>query len=209
MVDMEEIRPLSPVSNQSVSSSELPLSLPEKSLACHVLMLDILLEQLEVQEEPSNGGLTGAPLAQHCLTLLKDMIHVRQSMLHNCTSADCYMCSLLTSWYQLAQELIAFYSPLHAAVVSECFEELENCVEMAAAQSVQQQQQPSPGEQPASKPDQEASSTIHHQDQQQQQQQIQLGEVRTAKMETVSELDLAPILPSERVLRGNSLLFCN
>ena len=203
---MEEIRPLSPVSNQSVSSSDLPLSLPEKSLACHVLMLDVLLEQLEVQEEPSNGGLTGAPLAQHCLTLLKDMIHVRQSMLHNCTSADCYMCSLLTSWYQLAQELIAFYSPLHAAVVSECFEELENCVEMAAAQSVHQQ--PSPGEQPTNKME-EVISTSHLQDQDQQQQQIQLGEVRTAKMDedTVSELDLAPILPSERVLRGINLIF--
>jgi hypothetical protein len=115
------------------------------------------------------------------------------------------MCSLLTSWYQLAQELIAFYSPLHAAVVSECFEELENCVEMAAAQSVQQQQQPSPsGEQTTHKAEEAIS---HYQDQQQQQQhQIQLGEVRTAKMETVSELDLAPILPSERVLRGISLL---
>jgi hypothetical protein len=106
----------------------------------------------------------------------------------------------LTSWYQLAQELIAFYSPLHAAVVSECFEELENCVEMAAAQSVQQQQQPSPGEQQTNKPE-EAISTVYYQEQQQQQV-LQLGEVRTAKMETVSELDLAPILPSERVLRG-------
>lgn len=179
------------MSNQSVPSSDLPLSLPEKSLACHVLMLDILLEQLEVQEEPSNGGLTGAPLAQHCLTLLKDMIHVRQNMLHNCTSADCYMCSLLTSWYQLAQELIAFFSPLHAAVVSECPEEMESCVEMAAAQSVQQ---PSPGEKPASKPE-ETVPII-------QQEQHQPGDVRTAKMETVSELDLAPILPSERVLKG-------
>ncbi|XP_057379206.1 protein unc-79 homolog [Daphnia carinata] len=197
-LDTEEIRPLSPVSNQSVPSSDLPLSLPEKSLACHVLMLDILLEQLEVQEEPSNGGLSGAPLAQHCLTLLKDMIHVRQSMLHNCTSADCYMCSLLTSWYQLAQELIAFFSPLHAAVVCECPEELETCVEMATAQSVQQQQ-PSPVEKVVHKPE-EAGPTVHHPEQQQQAK--QLGDVRTAKMETVSELDLAPILPSERVLRA-------
>jgi hypothetical protein len=130
--------------------------------------------------------------------------HVCQSMLHNCTSADCYMCSLLTSWYQLAQELIAFYSPLHAAVVSECFEELENCVEMATTQSVHQH--PSPGEQPTNKME-EVLSTSHHQVQQQQQ--IQLGEVRTAKMDedTVSELDLAPILPSERVLRGIILTF--
>ncbi len=154
-------------------------------------MLDILLEQLEVQEEPSNGGLSGAPLAQHCLTLLKDMIHVRQSMLHNCTSADCYMCSLLTSWYQLAQELIAFFSPLHAAVVCECPEELETCVEMATAQSVQY---PSPGDKPISKPEEIPVSPLqeHHP-----------GDVRTAKVETVSELDLAPILPSERVLKGN------
>lgn len=195
---MEEIRPLSPVSNQSVPSSDLPLSLPEKSLACHVLMLDILLEQLEVQEEPSNGGLSGAPLAQHCLTLLKDMIHVRQNMLHNCTSADCYMCSLLTSWYQLAQELIAFFSPLHAAVVSECPEELETCVEMAAAQSVQQQH--SPGSRSVHKSE-DAIPIVPEQ-----QPTAPAGDVRnqvfTAKMETVSELDLAPILPSERVLKG-------
>lgn len=193
---MEEIRPLSPVSNQSVPASEMPLSLPEKSLACHVLMLDILLEQLEAQEEPSNGGLTGAPLAQNCLTLLKDMIHVRQSMLHNCTSADCYMCSLLTSWYQLAQELIAFFSPLHAAVVSECPEELETCVEMAAAQSIQQQ--PSPGEKFHQAEEMAPNVQEHHQ--------LVHGDARTqvftAKMETVSELDLAPILPSERVLKG-------
>ena len=79
---------------------------------------------------------------------------------------------------------------------------------MAAAQSVHQQ--PSPGEQPTNKME-EFISTSHHQDQdqQQQQQQIQLGEVRTAKMDedTVSELDLAPILPSERVLRGINLTF--
>lgn len=160
-------------------------------------MLDILLEQLEVQEEPSNGGIVGAPLAQNCLMLLKDMIHVRQSMLHNCASADCYMCSLLTSWYQLAQELISFFSPLHAAVVSECPEELETCVEMAAAQSVQQQQ-PSPGDKSITKSEL-ASPVVVHQDLQQA---AQPGEVRTATMETVSELDLAPILPSERVLRG-------
>lgn len=41
---MEEIRPLSPISNQSTHFSEIPISLPEKTIACHVLMLDILLE---------------------------------------------------------------------------------------------------------------------------------------------------------------------
>lgn len=162
-------------------------------------MLDILLEQLEVQEEPSNGGLTGAPLAQHCLTLLKDMIHVRQSMLHNCTSADCYMCSLLTSWYQLAQELIAFFSPLHAAVVSECPEELETCVEMAAAQSIQQS---SPVDKPVIKIE-ESLPVVQEQPQPTQPVDIR-NQVFTAKMEMVSELDLAPILPSERVLKGFS-----
>jgi hypothetical protein len=77
-------------------------------------------------------------------------------------------------------------------------------VEMAATQSVHQH--PSPGEQPTNKMEQ-VISTSHHQDQQQQQ--IQLGEVRTAKMDedTVSELDLAPILPSERVLGGINLAF--
>ena len=33
----DEIRPLSPVSNQSVPISEIPLSMAEKSLACHVI----------------------------------------------------------------------------------------------------------------------------------------------------------------------------
>ena len=161
-------------------------------------MLDILLEQLEVQEEPSNGGLNGAPLAQHCLTLLKDMIHVRQSMLHNCTSSDCYMCSLLTSWYQLAQELIAFFSPLHAAVVCDCPDELETCVEMAAAQSVQN---PSPSDKSTINKPEEAAQTSHSPEEESH----QPGDVRTATMETVSELDLAPILPSERVLKGKKI----
>lgn len=84
---------MSPVSNRSIPAhDQVPLSIPEKSLACHVLMLDILLEQLEIQEVPSNGGLDSSPLVQHCLELLKDMIHVRRNMLHNCTAADCYMC---------------------------------------------------------------------------------------------------------------------
>ena len=91
--DIEENCAMSPVSNRSVSGhDQVPLSVPEKSLACHVLMLDILLEQLEIQEVPSNGGLDSSPLVQHCLELLKDMIHVRRNMLHNCTAADCYMC---------------------------------------------------------------------------------------------------------------------
>ncbi len=41
---MEEIRALSPASNQSNPFAEMPISIPEKNLACHVLMLDILLE---------------------------------------------------------------------------------------------------------------------------------------------------------------------
>lgn len=44
VLDMEEIRALSPASNQSIPFVEMPTSLPEKNLACHVLMLDILLE---------------------------------------------------------------------------------------------------------------------------------------------------------------------
>lgn len=67
------------------------------------------------------GGLIGVPLAQYCLRLLKDIIHVCQDMLHNCTAYNCYMCSFLTSWYQLAQELIAFFLLLHSAVIKECF----------------------------------------------------------------------------------------
>ena len=191
--DMEDIRPLSPVSDQSAPSSEMPISMPEKSLACHVLMLDILLEQLEVQEVPSNGGITSSPLAQHCLTLLKDMIHVRQSMIHSCTAAGCYMCTLLTSWYQLAQELIAFFSPLHAAVVSECLEEMDNCAEAAASQAVQPMPDRSP---PVIKPTEvteKMTAVAAQQDGQQ---------VFTAKMETVTELDVAAILPSERVMRA-------
>ena len=95
MIDIEENCAISPVSNGSgvpAQEDQVPLSVPEKSLACHVLMLDILLEQLEIQEVPSNGGLDSSPLVQHCLELLKDMIHVRQNMLHDCTAADCYMC---------------------------------------------------------------------------------------------------------------------
>lgn len=67
------------------------------------------------------GGLIGVPLAQYCLRLLKDIIHVCQDMLHNCTAYNCYMCSFFTSWYQLAQELIAFFLLLYSAVIKECF----------------------------------------------------------------------------------------
>lgn len=145
-----------------------------------------------MQEVPSNGGLSQCPLAQHCLTILKDMIHVRQSMIHSCTSADCFMCSLLTSWYQLAQELIAFFSPLHAAVVSECVDEMDSCVELAASQAVQASLPTA--EKPVLKV--EEKLIAHPQSTSSGQQ------VYTAKMEVVSELDMAPILPSERVVKG-------
>ena len=127
------------------------------------------------------------------------MIHVRQSMIHNCTSSDCYMCSLLTSWYQLAQELIAFFSPLHAAVVSECPEEMDTCVEMATAQAVQSPH-PVMVEKPLSKS--EEKSGIY---QQNRPSEGTFQTVYTAKMEVVSELDVAPILPSEMVVRGTVL----
>jgi len=202
-LDADEVRALSPVSNESVpvTSTDLPLSIPEKSLACHVMMLNILQEQLEVQEIPSNGGLNQVPLAQHCLTLLKDMIHVRQSMIHNCAAADCYMCSLLTSWYQLAQEILSFFSPLHAAVVSECIEELDTCVEMAAAQAIQSVVDRATT---FSKMDEKITAQQHQHQQQQQDEPSdpKCQQIFTAKMEMVSELDFTPILPSERVVRA-------
>lgn len=58
--------------------------------------------------------------------------------------------------------------------------------------------QPSPVEKVANEHE-DAVPTVNHPEQQQQTK--QLGDVKTAKMETISELDLAPILPSDRVLR--------
>lgn len=174
------------------------MSVPEKSLACHVLMLDILLEQLEVQEVPSNGGLASIPLVQQCLMLLKDMLHMRQNMLHNCATVDCPMCSLMTSWYQLAQELIAFFSPLHASAMSDVTED-DSFNDLAAVLSGQQapsieKRQTCEDVTKTSCNDLKILGSVTL---------ATASQVLTAKMETVSEaMDLAPILPAERVLKA-------
>ena len=216
-VDVEEIRPLSPLSHQEIPNQELQMSLPEKSLACHVLMLDILLEQLEVQEVPSNGGLTYIPLVQQCLALLKDMVNVRQNMLHNCTTVDCSLCSLLTSWYHLAQELIAYFSPLHAAAVTDFLDE-DSCNDISSMFAGADKSPASAAEKKNNNIndpckgsgfalDAEAAAALKSgggvgHDMKIVSAVVSASQVLTAKMETVSELDMAPILPSERVVRA-------
>ena len=184
---------------------EVLMSIPEKSLACHVLMLDILLEQLEIQEVPSNGGLSAIPLVQQCLMLLKDMLHVRQNMLHNCATADCPMCILLTSWYQLAQELIAFFAPLHAAAISDLMED-DSSNDLVATFSTQTapsaDNKKTSGNEGRSAGD-DGKSGGHDLKMLSSITLVTASQVLTAKMETVPEaLDMAPILPSERVLKA-------
>ena len=115
----------------------------------------------------------------------------------------------MTSWYQLAQELISLFAPMHAAVVVEVNvdDEVANNTDMASVvgnllgqmSSVSTEKKANDGKGDdataklmASQHDLKSLSAAM----------ATASQVLTAKMETVAELDLAPILPSERVVRG-------
>ena len=54
-------------------------------------------------------------------------------MLHNCTTADCPLCCLLTSWYELARELMSFFAPLHAVPATDMTAEDDSCNDLIMA----------------------------------------------------------------------------
>lgn len=119
----------------------------------------------------------------------------------------------MTSWYQLAQELIGFFAPLHAAVVVEVNvdDDVAASAEMGpAVGNILGQMSSSSAEKKTNdgRSDDVTTKTMtsQHDLKTLSAAMATASQVLTAKMETVAELDLAPILPSERVVRGLSFI---
>ena len=106
----------------------------------------------------------------------------------------------MTSWYQLAQELIGFFAPLHATVVVEVNidDEMGAHAEMASAVGNLLGQMST-----ERKSDDAKMMSSQHDLKTLGAAMATASQVLTAKMETVAELDVAPILSSERVVRGS------
>ncbi|XP_049954031.1 protein unc-79 homolog [Schistocerca serialis cubense] len=169
----------------------------ERNLSCCILMLDILLNQLELQKIERHTGVTGV-LSQDVCQLLKAMVAVSWRTGHTCRIDDndqCVFCESCVMWYQLALELVKLFAPQQPAHLPDFPIDEQN------EDSNQQRKSPPELEKKAEpKPDvvinmpipdiPSVGGVLVH-----------MPHIMTATVETVTEqLDLAPIIPTERVV---------
>ncbi|XP_069685618.1 protein unc-79 homolog isoform X4 [Periplaneta americana] len=206
--DMEDVSP-SPVRDDSsgntsgLSDDEAPTSRhvefetdAELTLSCCILMLDVLLRQMELQKiQKHNGVLTS--LSEDVCQLLKCMVSASWVGAHTCASKnDCIFCESSVMWHQLALQLTEFLAPENPVNPPD-----SRIEEQAGEEGGHGRKSPPESEKKSeSKPDvvinmpipefHSVGVVLMH-----------VPHIMTATVETVTEqLDLAPIIPAERVV---------
>ncbi|XP_024081973.1 protein unc-79 homolog isoform X2 [Cimex lectularius] len=161
-------------------------------LSCCVLMLDLVLKQLERHEIEKHTGIHTV-IAQDVCRLLQVMMLTSWLAPHTCedqTKNDCNQCELSVAWHQLALQLIEYIAqenlahppdpPLEEVPIEECCHSKKS---------------PPEGDRKSNDPKSDVVINmplmeIHT-----------VGGIMTATVETVVEqLDLAPIIMSEKVI---------
>ncbi|XP_073986418.1 UNC-79 domain-containing protein isoform X3 [Rhodnius prolixus] len=160
-------------------------------LSCCVLMLDLVLKQLERHEIERHTGIHTV-IAQDVCRLLQSMMCASWLTPHNCEGQmknDCTQCELVVVWHQLAHQLIEYIAQENLAHPPD--PPLE---ELTVDESGHSKKSPPENDKKCDpKPDVVINMPlmeIHT-----------VGGIMTATVETVVEqLDLAPIIMSERVI---------
>ncbi|CAN8031368.1 unnamed protein product, partial [Ixodes persulcatus] len=100
----------------------------ELCLSCHILMVDILIKQLELQEVTPHRGLNTSE-AREILSLLHAMLRYPRAE-HQCCQtgsaggaggvpAACLFCEMSAIWYQLVLSLIEFFCPVMEVAMAD------------------------------------------------------------------------------------------
>ncbi|XP_070377842.1 protein unc-79 homolog isoform X1 [Dermacentor albipictus] len=101
----------------------------EVTLSCHILMVDILIKQLELQEITAHRGLATNE-AREILTLLHAMLRFPREQ-HQCCQAGCaggaagavpvacLSCEMTAIWYQLVLALVEFFCPVMEVAMAD------------------------------------------------------------------------------------------
>ncbi|CAN8008929.1 unnamed protein product [Ixodes pacificus] len=100
----------------------------ELCLSCHILMVDILIKQLELQEVTPHRGLNTSE-AREILSLLHAMLRYPRAE-HQCCQAGsaggaggvpaaCLFCEMSAIWYQLVLSLIEFFCPVMEVAMAD------------------------------------------------------------------------------------------
>uniref|UniRef100_A0A182JSA7 Protein unc-79 n=1 Tax=Anopheles christyi TaxID=43041 RepID=A0A182JSA7_9DIPT len=204
----------------AISDDEVPMSKcmefstdAEHNLTCCVLMLDILLRQMELQEIEMHSGIYTS-VAENVCRLLKCMVTAANVGMgnHSCRLMDCAYCETSVMWHQLSTKLVQYLAPVNPVnppdppmptVIDDektrkSPPELEKEVKsnerdmslsMAPLHIPLGPLGPVPVAVPQPEPHSVGGVLVH------------MPHIMTATVETVSEqLDLAAIMPSERVV---------
>ncbi|XP_059468536.1 protein unc-79 homolog isoform X3 [Neocloeon triangulifer] len=187
---------------------------PELNLSCCIMMLDILLKQMQLQSMERHSGIWGA-LATDICRLLRNMIISPWVTSHRCDEKrgeECLFCESRVIWHQMALNLVTYIAPdlpqqqPESEIEVFSSEDIEKGKNKSSPDS-EKKQEMRPSDVVITMPLPEthtvgnvlvnmpqlfvSDSWISS----------QVRTIMTATVETVSEqLDLAPIIPSERVV---------
>ncbi|CAG7837387.1 unnamed protein product [Allacma fusca] len=166
----------------------------ELMLSSFIFMLDTILKQLELQEVEQHKGLQTL-VAKDAMVLLHNMVAMPWPGKHTChRNLECQFCEMSVLWYQLALEIVQKLAPEKPALEpdiimspdgefgSKLFPEMEKKLDVKADTK------------PSVSPKSESmglEGII-----------VNMPQILTATVETVSELDLAPIMPSEKIVKA-------
>ncbi|XP_050714372.1 protein unc-79 homolog isoform X4 [Eriocheir sinensis] len=175
---------------------------PQLILTCFVLMLDVLYKQMEVQELERHQG-TEAEQSQSIMILIRDMLAAPCLAPHACDGhLDCTTCELTTTFFQLAMDVVAFLCPRMAIQNNRVADIIPQDVESSQTtkspelsttqdpQSGSCTQSPRPSHLPTPREGGLISVMAN------------MPQIVTATVETVGELDLAPNIPQEHVVKA-------
>uniref|UniRef100_A0A0P4WEN1 Protein unc-79 homolog n=3 Tax=Scylla olivacea TaxID=85551 RepID=A0A0P4WEN1_SCYOL len=175
---------------------------PQLILTCFVLMLDVLFKQMEVQELERHQG-TEAQQSQSIMILIRDMLAAPCLAPHTCDGhLDCTTCELTTTFFQLAMDVVAFLCPRMAIQNNRVADIIPP--EMESSQTTKSPelsttQDPQSGSCTQSP---RPSSLLTPREVGLISVMANMPQIVTATVETVGELDLAPNIPQESVVKA-------
>ncbi|KAG7162816.1 unc-79-like 2 [Homarus americanus] len=175
---------------------------PELNLTCFVLMLDVLFKQMEVQEVEKHQGVEGQESVA-VMALVCDMLSASCLAPHTCDGEqECTTCELTTAFFQLEMDVVAYLCPRVAIqnnrVADIIPQEMESSqatkspeLSTQNAQTGSYTQSPKPCHQLPPLKEGGLMSVMAN-----------MPQIVTATVETVGELDIAPNIPQEHVVKA-------
>ncbi|OXA59651.1 Protein unc-79 [Folsomia candida] len=166
----------------------------ELMLSSFIFMLDIILKQLELQEVEQHKGLQSL-VAKDAMTLLHNMVAMPWPGTHTCQDGqECQYCGFCVFWYQLALEIVEKLAPKASAIPPDAMMSPDGEFGSKSFPEVPQKLEVKPEMKPSISPKSESmglEGII-----------VNMPQILTATVETCSDMDLAPIMPSEKVVKA-------